>query len=220
MALTATAQNKVADDIMRSLGIVGCTVLKQSFNRPNLHYEVRPKTKGVIKDMVNFIATQGERASGIIYCSSRDKCENLAKELNEKYDLRARHYHAGMSKGDRRKNQEGWQEHEYEIIVATVSCHLVSANIQLMWTSGRFRNGVSGKSKFEVKDFTDELAALTSQTSDVSVHSSLDILNLLTFADVIHHSLPRSLEGYYQETGRAGRDGGASNCILCKFPQK
>jgi bloom syndrome protein len=122
MALTATAQNKVQDDIIRTLGIQGCAMLKQSFNRPNLHYEVRPKTKGMMLDMVAFIKTQGEKASGIIYCSSREKCENLAKELRENHGIQARHYHAGMSKGDRRKHQEGWQEHEFEIIVATVSC--------------------------------------------------------------------------------------------------
>lgn len=121
MALTATAQNKVEDDIIRSLGIQGCSVLRQSFNRPNLHYEVRPKATNFTKDMVGFIHTQGKGASGIIYCSSRDKCENLAKTLTETYGLAASHYHAGMSKGDRRNVQEGWQEHKFEIIVATVS---------------------------------------------------------------------------------------------------
>ena len=121
MALTATAQNKVEDDIIRSLDIQGCTVLRQSFNRPNLHYEVRPKMKNFLKDMVGFINTQGEGASGIIYCSSRDKCEDLAKYLREDHHLGAHHYHAGMSKGDRRNIQEGWQEHKFEIIVATVS---------------------------------------------------------------------------------------------------
>lgn len=125
MALTATAQNKVQEDIIRSLGIEGCAVLKQSFNRPNLHYEIRPKNKSIIEDMVGFINTQPQGASGIIYCSSRDKCEDIAKLLRENHGLRAQHYHAGMTKGDRRKNQEGWQEHDFEIIVATVSssCH-------------------------------------------------------------------------------------------------
>ncbi|WWC86120.1 uncharacterized protein L201_000991 [Kwoniella dendrophila CBS 6074] len=164
MALTATAQNKVEDDIIRSLGIQGCSILRQSFNRPNLHYEVRPKTKGVIDEIVAFIRTQGENASGIIYCNSRDGCENLAMKLKEDYGLEAHHYHAGMSKNDRRKIQEGWQEHEFEIIVATIA----------------FGMGID--------------------KPDVRY--------------VIHHSLPRSLEGYYQETGRAGRDGNPSNCIL------
>ena len=121
MALTATAQNKVQDDIIRSLGIGGCSVLRQSFNRPNLHYEVRPKFKKVLLDMVGLIHTQGSKACGIIYCSSRDKCEDIAKELRDEHGLGAYHYHAGMSKGDRRKIQEGWQEHKFEIIVATVS---------------------------------------------------------------------------------------------------
>lgn len=124
MALTATAQNKVQDDIIRSLGIQGCSVLRQSFNRPNLHYEVRVKRKNLVSDMVAFINAQkidGKDVSGIIYCSSRDKCENLAKELRDMHGKEAHHYHAGMSKGDRRKVQEGWQEHKFEIIVATVS---------------------------------------------------------------------------------------------------
>ncbi|KAK8865792.1 hypothetical protein IAR55_000939 [Kwoniella newhampshirensis] len=164
MALTATAQNKVEEDIIRSLGIQGCTVLRQSFNRPNLHYEVRPKTGKIILEIVAFIRTQGTQASGIIYCNSRDNCENLAKELRDSHDLEAHHYHAGMSKGDRRKIQEGWQEHKFEIIVATIA----------------FGMGID--------------------KPDVRF--------------VIHHHLPRSLEGYYQETGRAGRDGKPSNCIL------
>ena len=121
MALTATAKNTVQDDIIRSLGIQGCSVLTQSFNRPNLHYEVRPKSKRILDDMVAFIRTQPKDASGIIYCSSRDKCEDIAADLRKTHRMEAHHYHAGMSKGDRRKVQEGWQEHKFEIIVATVS---------------------------------------------------------------------------------------------------
>ncbi|WVR05784.1 hypothetical protein IAU60_002809 [Kwoniella sp. DSM 27419] len=165
MALTATAQNKVEEDIIRSLNIQGCTVLRQSFNRPNLHYEVRPKKKSDLEtDIVAFIRTQPARSSGIIYCSSRDKCETLAKRLRDEHNLEAYHYHAGMAKGDRRKIQEGWQEHQFEIIVATIA----------------FGMGID--------------------KPDVRF--------------VIHHSVPRSLEGYYQETGRAGRDGKPSTCIL------
>lgn len=163
MALTATAPEKVQDDIIRVLGIEGCKVLKQSFNRPNLHYEVRPKKKAVLDEIVSFIRTQPSGVSGIVYCSSREKCEIIAKELRDK-DIRAWHYHAGMTKGDRRKIQEGWQEHKFEVIVATIA----------------FGMGID--------------------KPDVRY--------------VIHHSLPRSLEGYYQETGRAGRDGKNSTCIL------
>ena len=86
MALTATAQNKVQDDIIRSLRISGCTILRQSFNRPNLHYEIRPKLKGILNDMASFIAVQrqnGKEVPGIVYCGSRDKCELIAKQLRE-----------------------------------------------------------------------------------------------------------------------------------------
>jgi bloom syndrome protein len=121
MALTATAPNKVQDDIVRTLGIHNCQVLKQSFNRPNLHYEVRPKLKKVMFDIAAFIKTQEQGASGIIYCSSREKCEVLAKQLREEHGVIAWHYHAGMTKGDRRKVQEGWQDHKFPVIVATVS---------------------------------------------------------------------------------------------------
>ncbi|OXG34723.1 bloom syndrome protein [Cryptococcus neoformans Bt120] len=164
MALTATAQNKVQEDIIRSLRIEGCVCLRQSFNRPNLHYEVRPKTSSVIQEIVAFVRTQEARASGIVYCNSRDNCENLAKKLREDHGLRAYHYHAGMTKENRRKMQEGWQDHKFEIMVATIA----------------FGMGID--------------------KPDVRY--------------VIHHHLPRSLEGYYQETGRAGRDGNPSTCIL------
>lgn len=121
MALTATAQNKVQEDIISSLGIQGCSMLRQSFNRPNLAYEVRPKKKGVMEELHTFIKCYPAGTSGIIYCSSRDKCEDLAMKLRKDYGIQAYHYHAGMTKGDRRKTQEGWQEHKFEVIVATVS---------------------------------------------------------------------------------------------------
>lgn len=124
MALTATAQIKVQEDIIRSLRIEGCAVLRQSFNRPNLQYEVRQKTKGLFADIVQFINHQQikkKHTSGIIYCASREKCELLAKKLEDEAGFKAKHYHAGMSKGDRRRVQEGWQEHEFDIIVATVA---------------------------------------------------------------------------------------------------
>jgi len=132
MALTATAQNKVQDDIIRSLGIGGCVVLKQSFNRPNLHYEIRPKNKKIVEDMVGYIKMQPRGSSGIIYCSSRAQCENVAKILRDQHKIGAWFYHAGMSKGDRRKIQEGWQEHEFEIIVATVSVISKARGCKLM----------------------------------------------------------------------------------------
>ena len=172
MALTATAQQKVQEDIIRSLGIRGCSVLTQSFNRANLHYEVRPKMKNVLENMVAFIQTQGANACGIIYCSSRDKCENLAKTLREDHDLGAYHYHAGMSKGDRRKIQEGWQERKFEIIVATVSystlVHAVEAHHCSI--SGGIWYGVSRSQVIEPTRTSDANAIpeLTNPMSDVS----------------------------------------------------
>lgn len=121
MALTATAPQKVQDDIINILGIRGCTVLKQSFNRPNLFYDVRPKSKKIMDDISGVVANQHPGASGIIYCSSREKCELVAKELREKKKVMAWHYHAGMSKADRRRVQEGWQEYKFPVIVATVA---------------------------------------------------------------------------------------------------
>ncbi|CAK9781434.1 unnamed protein product [Cutaneotrichosporon oleaginosum] len=121
MALTATAPEKVQADIKKVLGIEGCVMIQQSFNRPNLYYEVRPKLKKVMTDIADFIGVQPPGASGIIYCSSREKCEVLAKELRDKHNIQAWHYHAGMSKGDRRKVQEGWQDHKFSVIVATIA---------------------------------------------------------------------------------------------------
>jgi bloom syndrome protein len=147
MALTATAQNKVQDDIIRSLRIGGCHVLRQSFNRPNLHYEIRPKMKGILNDMASFIGVQrkeGKNVPGIVYCGSRDKCELIAKQLREEFGLRAHHYHAGMSKGDRRSVQERWQENDFEIIVATVSSMLLPGRLGQADGTGSFRYGVSG----------------------------------------------------------------------------
>ncbi|BEI85126.1 hypothetical protein CcaverHIS002_0505270 [Cutaneotrichosporon cavernicola] len=165
MALTATAAEKVQADIKNVLSFKRDYVqIQQSFNRPNLYYEVRPKLKKVMNEIASFIAVQPPGASGIIYCSSREKCEVLAKELRDNHSIQAWHYHAGMSKGDRRKVQEGWQDHKFAVIVATIA----------------FGMGID--------------------KPDVRY--------------VIHHSLPRSLEGYYQETGRAGRDGDPANCIL------
>jgi bloom syndrome protein len=120
MALTATAPEKVQADIKGVLGLKNCVQIQQSFNRPNLYYEVRPKLKKVMNDIASFIEVQPPGASGIIYCSSREKCEVLAKELRDNHNIQAWHYHAGMSKGDRRKVQEGWQDHKFAVIVATV----------------------------------------------------------------------------------------------------
>ncbi|KZT20245.1 ATP-dependent DNA helicase [Neolentinus lepideus HHB14362 ss-1] len=165
MALTATANSKTRRDIIDRLGIQGCEVLLQSFNRPNLHYSVRPKSgKTIVCDIATYIKSRHSGETGIIYCLSRDKCEEVAKELRDKYNLRARHFHAKMNSDDKQRTQKGWQDGDFEIIVATIA----------------FGMGID---KHDVRF-------------------------------VIHHTLSRSLDSYAQETGRAGRDGLPSDCLL------
>ncbi|CDZ97553.1 type dna helicase rqh1 [Phaffia rhodozyma] len=164
MALTATANFQVRDDIIRSLRLENCVTITSSFNRANLIYEVRPKTKKVTEEIATFIREQHAGSSGIVYASSRDGCEKVAKDLRDQYAINAAHYHAGMTKDDREITQINWQSGEIQVIVATVA----------------FGMGID--------------------KADVRF--------------VIHFALPRSLEGYYQETGRAGRDGQPSDCVL------
>lgn len=120
MALTATANEQVMKDVIDRLGIKNCVLLTQSFNRPNLHYDVRSKGRAVLADISQFIQTHYKDQTGIIYCLSRNKCEEVAKELRERYSLKARHYHAHMSPEDKNRAQTAWQDGECDIIVATV----------------------------------------------------------------------------------------------------
>lgn len=94
MALTATASERVKTDVMSNLGIAGCKVFTQSFNRPNLHYEVRPKNKHTLEDIAKLITTEFKGQCGIVYCGSRNKCEEVAEALSSKFRITARHYHA------------------------------------------------------------------------------------------------------------------------------
>ncbi|OAL38496.1 hypothetical protein AYO20_02145 [Fonsecaea nubica] len=166
MALTATATENVKVDCMHNLGMDGAEVFTQSFNRPNLTYEVRPKgsKQAVLASIASLIQESYKGQAGIIYCLSRKACEDVAKQLQDDYGIQARHYHAGLEAPERIHIQKEWQAGVYKVIVATIA----------------FGMGID--------------------KADVRF--------------VIHHTIPKSLEGYYQETGRAGRDGGRAGCYL------
>ncbi|KIW29626.1 uncharacterized protein PV07_05429 [Cladophialophora immunda] len=166
MALTATATENVKMDCMHNLGMDGAEVFTQSFNRPNLTYEVRPKgnKQSVLASIASLIQESYKGQAGIIYCLSRKACEDVARQLQEEYNIATRHYHAGLEAPERIHIQKEWQSGVYKVIVATIA----------------FGMGID--------------------KPDVRF--------------VIHHTIPKSLEGYYQETGRAGRDGGRAGCYL------
>ncbi|KNZ79386.1 ATP-dependent DNA helicase hus2/rqh1 [Termitomyces sp. J132] len=179
MALTATATRNTVADITERLKLRNHIFLKQSFNRPNLNYVIQPKTRKWMESMMDFLRTKYPQKSGVIYCLSRDRCEEVARKLNEN-GFSAKHFHAGMETVEKEQTLEEWRTNKVHIIVATV----------------RPLNFIQ-----------------------LPIHLSLQIafgmgIDKADVRFVIHHSLPKSLDGYYQETGRAGRDGKPADCIL------
>lgn len=121
MALTATATEAMKEDIISKLGLKNdCIRLTQSFNRPNLTYKVVPKVKGVVQSMAEWILENHPSSTGIVYCFSKNNCEEVAKNLREKHRLNALHYHAGMEANEKKAAYQKWKTGKVNIIVATV----------------------------------------------------------------------------------------------------
>jgi len=222
MALTGSANKSAIEDIKESLALRDPVCLKQSFNRSNLYYKVKKKPsqkKELLKEIAGFIQSHHRDDTGIIYCLSREDCEDVARRLREEFDLSARHFHAGMDRDMKRINQEDWSNGKCKIIVATVSYPNIASGFIFITIQIAFGMGID--------------------KPDGSWHSTVGFvltgtkLSGFLVRFVIHATMSKDMDGYvinlfrrvivlsgsryYQETGRAGRDGKPSDCILCEF---
>jgi bloom syndrome protein len=193
MALTATANQKVVNDAIRALGMRGEFRYQSSFNRPNLHYEVRRKDTKTMDIIADYIAER-RNDSGVIYCLSRKDCETLSEKLNDKLrekgfrDVRVSYYHAELSPEERKSRHYAWSMGQISVLCATIA----------------FGMGIDKPDG--------QLLRFTFCPVLAELNTNFCFFNSVRY--VIHYSMPKSITHYYQESGRAGRDGENADCIL------
>lgn len=202
IALTATANKRTVADIISQLKLRDDhAAFTQSFNRTNLRYIVHEKKGSLIDNIVSSLQTKYRGQAGVIYCHARRTCEQVAESLQKK-GIVAAFFHAKMPTEEKDQTVRDWQAGEVPVIVATVSAVFVSISCFFLNPSLRLRSAWVSTRQMVCRFLVNFLSF---------VHNWLCIVRF-----VIHYDLPKSLSGYYQETGRAGRDGNPADCIMCK----